>query len=269
MLGADLPEAQRNRLLRRVDWRFLLPVSQVEKAVCFPGGDLRDGVALIARQVVIPGADHATSCDLMVAINPDAVVLERGWAALRPGGMCYAEWHTRTIGGARAITRRLRAAGFRHARGYLAWPSSSRPYVWIPLDSPGAIGYFRRHLHSRSPGRRLPGLLMRAAITLGARLGVIGPLCFVARKPGAPGEEAADPLLFATIRHGWAGWGLAGEPRDLAVMLLTRGTRTVNKVAGLIFVGRDRRPRLVVKIARVADARRRGSSSRHQRITVP
>jgi hypothetical protein len=253
--GADLPEAQRNRLLRRVDWRFLLPAPRVEKAVCFPDGDLGDGVALIARQVVAPGADHATACDLVVALNPDAAALEGARAALRPGGVCYTEWHHFTPGGARAIMRRLRAAGFGHARGYLAWPSSSRPHVWIPLDSPGAIGYFQRQLHSPSRARTLAARMLRPAVTLGAQIGVIGPLCFVARKPGAPGEENAEPLLFATIRQGWAGWGLVGAPSDLAVLLLTRGPRTANKIAGLVFAGRDLRPRLVVKIARVADAR--------------
>jgi hypothetical protein len=255
VLGADLPEAQRNRLLRRVDWRFLLPVSQVEKAACFPDGDLRDGLALFARQVVDAGAAHGGDCDLAVAINPDAVALERAWAALVRGGVLYAEWHTRTIGGVGGIARRLQAAGFGHPRAYLAWPSSAWPYVWVPLGSPGAIGYFRRHLHARSSARTLGARILRTAVILGAQAGIIGPLCFVARKSGTPQEEDAEPQLFGRIRHGWDDWGLAGAPSDLAVMLLTRGPRTANKIAGLVFAGDDTRPRLVVKIARVADAR--------------
>ncbi|MFL5493739.1 MAG: phosphotransferase family protein [Gemmatimonadales bacterium] len=255
MPGADLPEAQRNQLLRRVDWRFLLPVSQVEKAVCFPDGDLREGLALVAGQVVDAGADHQADCDLAVAINPDAVALERARAALVLGGVLYAEWHTRTIQGVGGIAGRLQAAGFGQARAYLAWPSSSWPYTWVPLGSPGAIGYFRRHLHARSSARTLGARILRTALTLGAQAGIIGPLCFVARKSDTAREEDAEPELFARIRQGWGDWGLAGAPNDLAIMLLTRGPRTANKIAGLVFAGADTQPRLVVKIARVADAR--------------
>ena len=43
-----MEEATRNRLLRRVDWRFLLPEPGAARTVCFTSGELRQAVALIA-----------------------------------------------------------------------------------------------------------------------------------------------------------------------------------------------------------------------------
>ena len=191
----------------------------------------------------------------MVAADPDARTLTQASAALRPGGACYAEWHARPLGGVGSITRQLRAAGFGDIRVYLAWPSVSAPYVWLPLDSLAAIGYFRRHLHARTPAREPVGRAWRFGVTLAAKLGLVGPLSIVARKPERSGEGTAEPELAAMVRQGWAGWGLEGEPAGLAMLLLTRGPRTANKIAGLIFGGGGARPRLVVKIARVGDAR--------------
>ena len=34
---AEVPEALLNRRLRRVDWRFLLPLPRVRRAVCYVG----------------------------------------------------------------------------------------------------------------------------------------------------------------------------------------------------------------------------------------
>jgi hypothetical protein len=253
VLGADLPEAERNRLLRRVDWRFLLPISRVGRAASDADGDLRDGLGLIAGQVV-PRGERADGCDVVVAVNPADSTLGDAWAALRPGGVCYVECAV-AVGGVRAMAARLRAAGFADARAYLPWPSPARPYVWVPIHSLGATRYFWRHLHARTPARELAGRFLRLAVTLGARLGLIGPQCFVARKAGPAGESDADPALVRTIRTGWARWGLDGEPGDIAILLLTRGPRSVNKIAGLVFRGGDARPHLVVKIARVLEAR--------------
>ena len=206
MLGADLPEAQRNRLLRRVDWRFLLPLARVDRVLCLADGDLRDGLSLIAREVVLAGAPQAAGCDLVVASDPDGDALAAARESLRPGGACYAESRVRFPWAARSLAGRLRAAGFAEVRAYLPWPSAAKPYVWIPLASRGAKAYFRRHLHAQTPARRLARRVVRSCITLGARLGVLGPVCFVGRKPGAPGEDAVDPAFVATVRQGWDGW---------------------------------------------------------------
>ena len=131
MPGADLSEARRNRLLRRVDWRYLLPIPSVAKAICLADGDLGEGVALIAAQVVPGAAEAGADCDLAVAVDPDVATLRALCAALQPGGAFYGEWHAGVTGGIRAIAQRLGRAGFAQVRAYLPWRSSSRPHVSI------------------------------------------------------------------------------------------------------------------------------------------
>ncbi len=36
-----LPEAEQNRVLRRADWRYLLPDAAPERALCLGGAELR------------------------------------------------------------------------------------------------------------------------------------------------------------------------------------------------------------------------------------
>ena len=83
---AEVPEALLNRRLRRVDWRFLLPLPRVARAICYAAGDLREGVTLIADRVVEPESAAAADCDLAVVVDPDAATLRAAVAALRPGG---------------------------------------------------------------------------------------------------------------------------------------------------------------------------------------
>ncbi len=58
------PEPVRNRLLRRVDWRFLLPNPQPERAICFANGALARAVELISRETVPASAKPSGNCDL-------------------------------------------------------------------------------------------------------------------------------------------------------------------------------------------------------------
>src|SRR6266568_8193528 len=79
-------EAERNWLLRRADWRFLLPGPRPAKSVCFTNGRLAQAVAMICDQVFKPSQHLGSECDLAVAVNPDQATLAAAWAALRPGG---------------------------------------------------------------------------------------------------------------------------------------------------------------------------------------
>ena len=78
-----LPEQTRNGLLRRVDWRFLLPNPSPAKTVCFATGALADAVALISDVVVTGGDGLTADCDLAVTVDPDETTLRAAWAALR------------------------------------------------------------------------------------------------------------------------------------------------------------------------------------------
>jgi hypothetical protein len=250
----DVPEALLNRLLRRVDWRFLLPIPRVRRAVCFADGDLRDALALVTERIVPVEAAGASDCDLAVLVDPDGPALEAAAAALRPGGVCYVEWTRFGSGSRRHLAARLHTAGFECPRSYLAWRSPSRAMAWVPLESANATRYFQRQLHARSPGRQFPARLVRTCFTLGGRAGIVRPLCTLARKPGAAENVDGAPMFFETIRRDWSRSGLAGKPDDLSLMLLTGGPRSGSKVAGLVFAGSDPHPPLIVKLARTAVA---------------
>ena len=251
---AELPEAVLNHRLRRVDWRFLLPLPRVQRAVCYPAGDLREGVALIAQRLVPSESATGAECDLAVVVDPDEAELRAARAALRPGGICYAEWTRTGAMSPRRLRARLQSAGFECVRFYLPWRSLTRPAAWIPLESAGARRYFQRHLHTRSPRRRLPARLLRSLFTLGADAGLVGPLSALARKPGEAESSDGAPVFFETIRRGWKDWALTGDPDGLSIMLLTGGPRSGSKVAGLVFAESRETPSLIVKLARSAQA---------------
>jgi hypothetical protein len=85
-------EEKRNLLLRRVDWRFLLPDARVQTSICINTDDrLTEAVGQIS-DTIIDQAHVGAGADLAVLVNPDARALHAARAALRPGGACYAEW---------------------------------------------------------------------------------------------------------------------------------------------------------------------------------
>jgi hypothetical protein len=233
-------EELRNRLLRRVDWRFLLPDPRVPRAVCYAAGDLAAGVALIADEVRAPGS--APENDLAVAVDPDDARLREAWGGLAEGGWLYGEWHARFARRAN-VSRRLRAAGFDRIRCYRPWPSLRQPQVWLPLGTREPLQYFLLR-HRRLPGQLQPLLLgLGRYVAAGLRrwAGAAAPICAVARKP--PSAASGEPELEAgATSPGWE-W-----------LLLSRGPRSISKVIGLVFRQGDRSPRLVAKIARVPEA---------------
>ena len=238
MAGAELPEAVRNRLLRRADWRFLLPDPVPARSACFAGGRLQQAVALVSGEVT--GAPSPGSCDLAVAVNPRADTLRAARAALRPGGACYTEWHAPGPG-ITAVRQRLEAAGFRDVAVYRPWPWPGflPARFWLPLEAPGAAAFARGsavlHRHPvPGPGSRA----LRAAHGLLERLGIRGPVCAVAR---VPAEGDAAP-------------GSNGRPGNTSRLLLTLGPRSVSKAVELTFAGADPAPTAVVKHARIPEA---------------
>ena len=91
MVSKAMREEVRNRLLRRVDWRFLLPTPQPTKSICFANGLLSRAVRLISDRMADDRLDPIDNYDLAVAVNPNHATLRKGWTALRPGGSCYTE----------------------------------------------------------------------------------------------------------------------------------------------------------------------------------
>ena len=96
-------ESERNRLLRRADWRYLLPSAEPGRVLCLGGAELRAACAVIGSHVDDAIAAGETY-DLVVAENPDAGTLRAMAGTLRPGGVCYTEWTRLSFRGAARTT---------------------------------------------------------------------------------------------------------------------------------------------------------------------
>lgn len=249
---AQARPASQNELLRRADWRFLLAQPAPGRSVCYAPGLLRAATANVSRELVAPAQAAPGSCDLAVAADPSRAVLAQAYAALAPGGACYTEWAGRRLGGPACIRRRLAAAGFTNIQCYWRWPAAA-PRAWLPLGStPGPLHYLvGQLLEQRRLGSMLHGILV-AALRWGLKLGLLGPICVTARRPGGPAEQPMD-LPGALRAEELAAAGGPGPDR-WAVLLLTGGQRALNKLIGLVFCERERTPRLVLKLPRVADS---------------
>ncbi|MFN8473409.1 MAG: hypothetical protein U0822_14560 [Anaerolineae bacterium] len=256
----SLSEGRRNRLLRRVDWRFLLPNPHPSRAVCLSSGLLAEAVGLTAEHMVEPAA--ARGCDLAVAVDPDAKTLDAAVAALRPGGACYTEWYSPLSGGLTRIRRRLRQAGLTDVTFYWAWPPPARGTAafWLPIESPAAVRYFLAGRPTpRTATARALAHAQRFLWRAGWAAGRLLPICAVARKPlsgegdAAPGGSAGAADLWAFVRDGWTDWGLGPPPNQLSWLLLTPGLRSINKPVALVFADAAE-PGIAIKMARVPEA---------------
>jgi Phosphotransferase enzyme family len=223
-----LPEPERNELLRRVDWRFLLGQESEPRTVCFASGRLARAVELISAPAT-QGGQAPRPADLAVLVNPGRAALRAACAALGPGGELYAEWYLPRVGGPARVRKRLEATGFSNVRCWWPWPWPDRaaPQFWLPVDAPTAIAFFLRS-RPLAPRRWRRGALT-ALWRCAARLGVLTPLCTVARKPGGDRREGEEGLHW---------------------LLLTGGRRSINKVVGLVFADSAPEPQLAVKFAR-------------------
>lgn len=246
----ESPEGELNPRLRRADWRFLLPTPRPRRALCRGGLALADAVAGIAGEVITAGT--ARDCDLVVAEDPDPVLLAELHEALRPGGACYTEWHP-GIGGARWVERALRAAGFADVTCYRPWPDfATLPVYWIPVGARGAADYVRSRIWLRGGRvrRLLAGARQRARDLVRGRYG--SRICAIARRSPESHSGGLDPA--AWLRECWPQWGLGPTPERLSTLLVTGGPRSVSKVVLLAFAEPDQNPVVAVKSPRVDGA---------------
>ncbi len=210
-----MPEAARDRELRRLDWRFLRP-----------------GLALTrVRDLRLPAL--------------------RAVASTGGSGGVYVEWRRPWAGGVPALRARLEAAGFEDVRLYWPYPGFRRPWFWLPIGSEAAREYVSAtRLPARGAVRRAVDRPLRAIWRWAAARERLWPLCAVARMPGS--SPSGEELLERLARE-WPLWGLGGAPEGLTWMLLTRGPRSISKVVGLVFAEPDPEPRVVVKLPRVPE----------------
>ena len=253
MVTADRQDEETlNRVLRRADWRFLLPDPRPVRSICFADGLLAQAVAAISDQVIEPTAHSIGDCDLAVARNPTKPTLQAAWTALQPGGACYMEWTSPLAGGPVKMRQRLEAFGFTQVTCYWPWPWPDRASTlyWLPIESPHIVQYL---LANRTRGRALinhaGNKLLEVVWRMSLSLQLLAPLSIIARKP-----PVVDANVLDVIRAGWSSWSSDSLPLRLDWMLLTGGAKPINKVVGLVFAESDRSPRLIVKLARVAES---------------
>jgi hypothetical protein len=241
-------ESERNRLLRRADWRYLLPSAEPGRVLCLGGAELRAACAVIGSHVDDAIAAGQTY-DLVVAENPDAGTLRAMAGTLRPGGVCYTEWTRLSFRGAARVRRALERAGFRAPRTYQPWPSPSRCRAWVPTEGSAARHYWRSALRSTRVRRdRLRALLgaLRARLHSPARVSAVAV--------GAAAEVRPELLRLAHEADTSAAAPTSGRG-DASILLLTHGERSVGKVVALVFDGGDA-PSLAIKTARTRDGGR-------------
>jgi len=265
--GSD-DEAVRNRLLRRADWRFLLPSPSPAKAICFSGGLLADAVKAVSEVTVDPEYGLGGDCDLAVAVDPDPTTLRAAWAALRPGGSCYTEWFSFRARSRSTIGSRLQAAGFDDVTYYcvVTGPTQEGKGLWIPLEPLGALGYFLRHV---STAKRLKSLVtwiltqMRWHLASFVPVLLPRPVCAIARKPATAGACSSRRCPDTTIGRGpltqlildrWREWDFGPTPIRLSWLLWADGLRSRSKVVAFVFPDSDQRPRLTIKMPRIPES---------------
>src|SRR6266496_4357781 len=105
----QLPERQRNALLRRVDWRFLLPLEPEPTSVCFASGGLERAVGFVSADCARDWKPE--SADVAVVADQGGASLAAAWAALRPGGHLWVERSTRIPRSPARLRERLERAG--------------------------------------------------------------------------------------------------------------------------------------------------------------
>lgn len=248
--------------LRRLDWRFLLPVEPPtgrSRAVLLgatPALANRLEQAGFARLVSTSLSATAGDVDAVLVLDGDGARpdLERGASALRSGGVLYVELRAppwRISRRAAHAERAARAAGLALVGRYAVLPTLAAAKVYLPLETPHALRWVVKTLVPAStPQRRLfLGIFRFLGPQRLARLLPLYPArAFVAVRE--PGDDTA-PAPFRAA-------GLQGQSQPL--VLCDAG----NRVVMLPFKFGDASPTCVLKVPKlpVFNARTRNEQER-------
>jgi hypothetical protein len=266
MIGFRHPdESRRDRLLRRLDWRFLLddPHPSAVAAACT--GLLREAIGLISTTPVVePG--QAGSATLVALSQPGPAALRAAHATLRDGGSLYAEWRGASALRRTRLLRWLLESGFENIRFYAVRPDPevASAAAWVPLDDDAAVAFF---LSSRSPHRRAYGRLAQRVRHLawgaGERFRISVPLCVTAsrKRPqrdgdstrGAAGEGTLPQRLAEELASAVTGRARSGSGSP-GFVLLTPGRSALNKIIFVAVGPGSPEPQAVIKLPRSEDA---------------
>lgn len=242
-------------LLRRADWRFLLPILSIEPlehAVLLGGPNGLDETLMatgfatrVSRSVPV-----GRSADVLIMLVDAGVALERAVGCLKAGGGLYYELDRRLGLGRGSTPRRsihtIHTAGLSLACAFWRIPNFSSGRLYLPIDTPGALEWYARTLFvARSPRHLLyeVGLRLFARLRRG-HLAAVAPrwaLTAVAgpHRGGAP-SVLAHPALPSEVRG-----------RNLRPLVLTGGAGVWSRVTMLPFSTGELEPTGVVKLARL------------------
>lgn len=249
-------EQQRNRLLRRADWRFLLDNPWPEKSICLNRGFLAQAVQAVSSKDITGEKDFPGEFDLVVARNPNSTALQKAWLALRSSGSFYSEWYSPMVGGTAGIRKRLEAAGFTDVVCYWPWPipTFSPALFWLPLDAPQAVRYF---LSNRSQPTSLlahfASSLLQILWKFFRKTHLLVPVCVTARKSDPVAVPIFQDNPEEDILTHWGNVKSAGKPRRFNAFMWTGGKRSINKVILYQFANGEEIPQRIVKLPRTPE----------------
>lgn len=243
--------------LRAVDWRFLLPPP--------PEGKFRHLVLLggppgVAERINDLGLARMVSRDLPSERSVDAVVVLQDARVrfrdvarcLLPGGALYYEINRRSprnlLSTPRQVRRALRRAGLLPTGAYAVGPKLSSPRVYLPIDIPGAFGWYIETLFNAwTPALALVEKGLRVVTGLDGRR--FAPFAL---------DLAVTAVSHGTKPTGPAVLALPILPRELAkdglhaVMLTSTHLETLSqRVVILPFTADGTRPLVVIKISKL------------------
>jgi antigen flippase len=195
--GGDL------RVLRRVDFRFLLPHIRLGSTLLVDCGepDLRAGLALCSSKLTdVSSVSEAQpgGYDVVIAAHPGPASAAVLFTLVRPGGWLYLEvpglvhrGRQRWFRAPRWWAGRLRAAGYEDVGCHWHAPSFRKCSMMAPLDDSAAV----RHLLDRHEGSTYGRLMSLAGrIVLRARLEDFGVLdtSVLGRRPSSAGAVEGE-----------------------------------------------------------------------------
>lgn len=253
------PDRRGSELLKRLDWRFLLPApargsfhrlmlatNQAEEADVLLALAQDTGMARRAMRWT-----DGEQTDCVAVLAGSGVSPARAVSGVSPGGVLYYEVDRRQSPRLtpRRVAAELSRSGLLVIGRYWAKPSFDACELWLPLDRKGALRYYLDQLFmATSPARLAAQTLLQVLVNLlGERFSSLVP-CYsvVAIHPEARRSATKSVALFDAV----ASQGVAREARPL---LVTMGPDTQSRVVGLAFAPGDRSPRWVAKTARHAE----------------
>ena len=282
--AANAAAPQSDGLLRRADWRFLLPAPSA--GACFEDlvilgatprlPDVLADLGLARR--IASTLPHHGAADAVVVLHNAASALEAAARAVRPGGVFYCEIDRRSRSGLlqtpARVGRALRRAGLTPAAAYWVIRDFDDPRRFIPIHRGRAIQwYFADVLPPWSPQRRIAawaarfltggrGDLFASVVPCFGVVAVKRPVASVVDRPVSIEPKGAErlPSVIAD-RRVWA-----AAPAD-TVALVTSGQDDGSRVVLLPFETRTTKPAIAVKIARHACFNHR-TAAEHRALTA-